>query len=131
MKFATSLAAIVALCAPAFAQVPAPQRMVVMISLDGFPAYALDDPKLPIPTLRRLAREGVIASSMQPVNPTFTWPNHTSLVTGVDASQHQVLFNGLLTHPDGGGRPSLEPWRDKDLMVQVPTIYDVAYEAGL
>jgi predicted AlkP superfamily pyrophosphatase or phosphodiesterase len=107
------------------------RRIVVVITLDGFPAYALDDPKLPIPTLRRLAREGVIASSMQPVNPTFTWPNHTSLVTGVDASQHQVLFNGLLTHPDGGGRPSIEPWRDKDLMVHVPTIYDVAYEAGL
>ena len=36
-------------------------RMVVVISLDGFPAYALDDPRLPIPTLRRLAREGVAA----------------------------------------------------------------------
>jgi predicted AlkP superfamily pyrophosphatase or phosphodiesterase len=107
------------------------RRMVVVISLDGFPAYALEEPRLPIPTLRKLAREGIIASSMQPVNPTFTWPNHTSLVTGVDASQHQVLFNGLLTHPDGGGRPSIEPWRDKELLVHAPTIYDVAYQAGL
>jgi predicted AlkP superfamily pyrophosphatase or phosphodiesterase len=107
------------------------RRIVVVISLDGFPAYALDDPRLPIPTLRKLAREGVIASSMQPVNPTYTWPNHTSLVTGVDASQHQVLFNGLLTHPDGGGRPSIEPWHDEELMVHVPTIYDIAYKAGL
>jgi predicted AlkP superfamily pyrophosphatase or phosphodiesterase len=106
-------------------------RIVVVISLDGFPADALDDPRLPVPTLRKLAREGVIASSMQPVNPTYTWPNHTSLVTGVDASQHQVLFNGLLTHPAGGGQPAIEPRHDKETMVHVPTIYDLAYKAGL
>ena len=106
-------------------------RTVVVISLDGFPAYALDDPRLPIPTLRKLAREGVMAASMRPVNPTVTWPNHTALVTGVDASEHQVLFNGLLTRPAGGGRPSIEPWRDKDLMVHAPTVYDIAYQAGL
>jgi hypothetical protein len=43
---------------------------------------------------------------MRPVNPTVTWPNHTAIVTGVDASEHHVLFNGLLTHPDRGGRLS-------------------------
>ena len=106
-------------------------RTVVVISLDGFPAYAFDDPRLPIPTLRKLAREGVAAASMQPVNPTVTWPNHTAIVTGVDASQHGVLFNGLLTRPDGGARPTVEPWRDKEVMVHAPTIYDVAHEAGL
>jgi predicted AlkP superfamily pyrophosphatase or phosphodiesterase len=106
-------------------------KTIVVISLDGFPAYAMDDPRLPIPTLRRLAREGVVAASMQPVNPTVTWPNHTALVTGVDASKHHVLFNGLLTRPDRAGRPSIEPWRDKDLMVHAPTIYDVAFQDGL
>jgi predicted AlkP superfamily pyrophosphatase or phosphodiesterase len=105
-------------------------KTIVVISLDGFPAYALDDPRLPIPTLRMLAREGVVAASMQPVNPTVTWPNHTALVTGVDPSKHHVLFNGLLTRPDGGGRPSIEPWRDKDLMVHAPTVYDVAFQNG-
>ncbi|MBZ5667492.1 MAG: ectonucleotide pyrophosphatase/phosphodiesterase [Acidobacteriia bacterium] len=104
---------------------------MVVISLDGFPAYALDDPRLPIPTLRKLAREGAVAASMQPINPTVTWPNHTAIVTGVDASEHQVLFNGLLTRPEGGARPTIEPWRDKDVMVHAPTIYDVAYQAGL
>jgi predicted AlkP superfamily pyrophosphatase or phosphodiesterase len=106
-------------------------RTVVVISLDGFPAYALDDPRLPIPTLRKLAREGAVAASMRPINPTVTWPNHTAMVTGVDASEHHVLFNGLLTRPDGAARPSIEPWREKDLMVHAPTIYDVAYQAGL
>jgi predicted AlkP superfamily pyrophosphatase or phosphodiesterase len=106
-------------------------RVVVVISLDGFPAYALKDPRLPIPTLRRLAREGAMAESMQPVNPTVTWPNHTAIVTGVDAAQHHVVFNGLLERPEKDGAPKIEPWRDKDVLVHAPTIYDVAHEAGL
>jgi predicted AlkP superfamily pyrophosphatase or phosphodiesterase len=106
-------------------------RIVVVISLDGFPAYALDDPRLPIPTLRKLAREGAVADSMRPINPTVTWPNHTAMVTGVDASEHQVLFNGLLTRPNRDAPPIIEPWRDKDLMVHAPTIYDIAHDAGL
>ncbi len=106
-------------------------RTVVVISLDGFPAYALDDPRLPIPTLRKLAREGAVASSMRPVNPTVTWPNHTSIATGVEPSEHHVLYNGLLVRPEGGVKQSIEPWRDKEEMVHAQTIYDAAYEAGL
>ena len=106
-------------------------RVVVVISLDGFPAYALKDPRLPIPTLRWLAREGAVAESMQPVNPTVTWPNHTAIVTGVDVSQHRVMFNGLLERPEKDGAPKIESWRDKDVMVHSPTIYDAAHDAGL
>jgi predicted AlkP superfamily pyrophosphatase or phosphodiesterase len=110
---------------------PHKKRTVVVISLDGFPAYALDDPRLPIPTLRKLAHEGVAAASMRPINPTVTWPNHTAIVTGVNASEHQVLFNGLLIRPRDGANPTVEPWHDKEQLVHAPTIYDVAYEAGL
>jgi predicted AlkP superfamily pyrophosphatase or phosphodiesterase len=124
---------VLAACAlPVFLHAQTPKRrLVVVISLDGFPAYALDDPRLPVPTLRKLAREGLVASSMKPINPTVTWPNHTAIVTGVDASEHHVLFNGLLTRPAGGARPTIEPWRDKDVMVHAPTIYDLAHDAGL
>jgi len=106
-------------------------RTVVVISLDGFPAYALEDPRLPIPTLRKLATEGAVASSMRPVNPTVTWPNHTAIVTGVEPADHHVLHNGLLVRGDGGVKPSIEPWRDKEEMVHAETIYDAAYAAGL
>lgn len=102
-----------------------------MISLDGFPAYALEDARLPIPTIRKLAHEGAIATSMRPVNPTVTWPNHTAIVTGVEPAEHQVLFNGMLTHADGSEPPRIEMWRDKELMVHAPTVYDIAYQAGL
>ena len=102
---------------------------MVVISLDGFPAYAIDDRRLPVPTLRRLVKDGAYAP-MQPVNPTVTWPNHTAIVTGVDTAAHNVVFNGLLTR-EGDGKYSVQPWRDKDLMVRAPTVYDLAFEAGL
>jgi len=63
----------------------ASDRHVIVVSLDGFPAYMLQDPKLPLPVLRRLIREGGVADGMKPVNPTVTWPNHTAMVTGVIA----------------------------------------------
>jgi predicted AlkP superfamily pyrophosphatase or phosphodiesterase len=110
--------------------VPVKDRIVILISLDGFPAYALHDPKIPLPTLRKLMREGASAKAMMPVNPTVTWPNHTSMVTGVTASKHSVLFNGhaVLTE---NAPVRTEPWVDKEVMVRVPTIYDLASQAGL
>jgi predicted AlkP superfamily pyrophosphatase or phosphodiesterase len=107
-----------------------PSRHVVLISLDGFPSWALDDPYLPVPTLRRLAARGAMAKGMRPVNPTVTWPNHTSLITGVTPAKHGVLFNGLLKR-DPGVPPRVEPWLHRDEMVRVKTLYDIAHAQGL
>jgi predicted AlkP superfamily pyrophosphatase or phosphodiesterase len=74
--------------------------MVVVISLDGFPAYALDDPKLPIPTLRALMKNGVSAR-MNTVNPTVTWPNHTAMLTGARSDQNGVFANGTIVRTGG------------------------------
>ena len=119
------------LFAPILAIVQSSNRTVVVISLDGFPAYALKDPLLPVPTLRRLMAEGAYADSMRPINPTVTWPNHTAMVTGVNAIQHHVLFNGLLSVTDPHQPPKIEPWRPKALMVHSPTVYDLAFQAGM
>ncbi|HEY7501376.1 MAG TPA: ectonucleotide pyrophosphatase/phosphodiesterase [Vicinamibacterales bacterium] len=105
-------------------------RHVVIISLDGFPSWALDDPYLPVPTIRALAARGAIAKTMRPVNPTVTWPNHTSFVTGVTPAKHRVLYNGILIR-DAGMPPRIEPWRDKKEMVRAKTLYDAAHERGL
>jgi predicted AlkP superfamily pyrophosphatase or phosphodiesterase len=105
-------------------------RHVVLISLDGFPAWALDDPYLPVPTLRKLAANGAVAGAMQPVNPTVTWPNHTTLVSGVTPAKHHVLYNGLLKR-DPGVPPRIEPWVPRDQMVHAPTLYDVAHARGM
>ncbi len=115
---------------PRTPQPPGAARHIVLISLDGFPSWALDDPYLPVPTLRRLAARGAVARGMRPVNPTVTWPNHTTLVTGVTPAKHGVLFNGLLKR-DPGVPPRVEPWLPRDEMVRVKTLYDLAHARGM
>jgi predicted AlkP superfamily pyrophosphatase or phosphodiesterase len=113
------------------AQGPDTSNHLVIISLDGFTARALADPSVPLPTLRRLAAQGATATEgMRPVNPTVTWANHTSMITGVAPAKHGVIFNGLLIH-EPGMPPRVEQWRDRNEMVHFPTLYDVAHGKGL
>lgn len=110
---------------------PAPNRnKVIVISLDGFPGYALKDPKLPIPTLRKLIANGATAT-MHSINPTVTWPNHTAMVTGVRADQHGLLANGTIRRTGAWPPVKVEPMIVKEQMVKVPTVYDAAHKAGL
>jgi len=103
---------------------------VVVISLDGFPANALDDPKLPIPTLRKLIASGT-GGPMQGINPTITWPNHTTMVTGVTADVHGLLLNGAIVRTGAWPPVKVDPTVDKEKLVRVPTVYDAAHQAGL
>ena len=115
----------------AAAQAAPSDRHVILITMDGFPAYLLDDPQAPIPTLRRMAMEGVAAEGLRVSNPSVTWPNHTTLVTGLDPAQHSVLFNGVLIRGGPGVPARIDPRRDKADLVAVPTIYDILKKARL
>lgn len=106
-------------------------RHVILISIDGFPAWLWKDPALAVPNLRKLAAEGAQAEAMTVSNPSITWINHTTLVTGVTPRKHGVLFNGLLVRQPDGRPPKIEQWVDKTQLVFVPTLYDIAHEAGL
>jgi predicted AlkP superfamily pyrophosphatase or phosphodiesterase len=111
---------------------PATQRpKVIVISLDAFAAVSLHEPQLSAPTLHALMQRGVYAVSMQPINPTITWPNHTAMVTGVDASLHHVLVNGLIVNQRTASPPRIDMGVAKSQLVAVPTVYDVAHHAGL
>ncbi len=109
-----------------------PSRHVVIISIDGLAAYLLDDPKSPLPTIRRLARDGGhVAGGMKTSNPSVTWPNHTTLVTGVRPEKHGVLANGVLVRGAPGVAVFTDPKRDQSELVRVATIVDAAHAAGL
>jgi predicted AlkP superfamily pyrophosphatase or phosphodiesterase len=105
---------------------------VVVISIDGFAAFYWDDPRARLPRLRRLAERGAIATSMEAVFPTTTWPTHVSMVTGVRPRTHGVVANHILnretrTPEDLTG----DPIYDAPDLLRAPTVYDVAHRAGL
>ncbi len=108
---------------------PQTNHHVIIITIDGFAAYLLDDPKSPIPNLRKLAAEGVVAAGMKVSNPSVTWPNHTTLVTGVSPVKHSVLYNGLMV-PEKNGELRRVPETDKADLVAVPTVYDFLHKKG-
>ncbi|MGH7969357.1 MAG: alkaline phosphatase family protein, partial [Limisphaerales bacterium] len=103
---------------------------VILITIDGMAAYYLSDPRASLPTLRKLAAEGAAAQALRVVNPTTTWPNHTTLITGVYPQKHSVLFNGLMVR-DGPGRPvRIEPDCTQHDLIAVPTLFDRLHQAG-
>jgi arylsulfatase A-like enzyme len=106
----------------------ATDKHVVLITIDGFPAYVFADPKTPIPRIRQLAAEGVAAEGMLVSNTSVTWPNHTSLVTGVRSIRHSVVLNGIaILRPD---QPvTINARLDKRELVAVPTIFDLLHGA--
>jgi hypothetical protein len=103
---------------------------VLMISIDGLkPEYVThaDEHGLKIPTLRRFLHEGSFAEGVIPVLPSVTYPNHTTLITGVTPAEHGIL-NNLLFDPENrfGGA-----WYWYAESIRVPTLWDAAHSAGL
>jgi predicted AlkP superfamily pyrophosphatase or phosphodiesterase len=130
MSHRTLLPGLLALALSGLALWAESDRRVVVISIDGLPAYALDDPALPMPTLRKLIAEGASARRMTTVNPSVTWPNHTAMSTGVGPAENGVYANGTIVRGDAP-LAKIDPWIEQTKMVHAPTIYDIAYRAGL
>ena len=63
----------------------------ILVSFDGF---RWDYPHRDItPTLDSIRTNGVSASSLEPVFPTKTFPNHYSIITGMYPSNHGIIQN--------------------------------------
>jgi predicted AlkP superfamily pyrophosphatase or phosphodiesterase len=107
-------------------------NIVVLVSIDGLAAYYFDDPKAEMPNIRALAADGARAKSMNAVAPTVTWPNHTTLVTGVTPAVHGVVGNNYYDRAKKEQVTLIfDPILDKEEIVKVPTIYDIAKFNGL
>jgi predicted AlkP superfamily pyrophosphatase or phosphodiesterase len=102
---------------------------VLMISVDGLrPADVLDADKrgIKVPTLRKLVETGVYAIGVRNVLPTVTYPNHTTLITGVWPSRHGIANN--LTFDPLQKNMSGWYWYSQDIKVQ--TLWDAVHKAG-
>lgn len=110
----------------------ASDRHVVVITLDGFPAYYLDDPRVSLPVIRGLRDAGAsTVEGMHVSNPSVTWPNHTTLMTGVHPEKHGVLYNGVPKRHAPNKPTSVTPEKTQAELVRVPLLFDVVKKAGM
>jgi predicted AlkP superfamily pyrophosphatase or phosphodiesterase len=103
---------------------------VLLISVDGLPPRYVTEAgrfALHIPHLSSFIERGSHASGVIAVTPTVTYPNHTTMVTGVWPAQHGITsnttFDPLNVNRDGWY------WYAED--IQVATLWSAASQAGL
>jgi len=108
------------------------KHQVVVISVDGFAAFYWNDPLARLPRLRGLAERGALASGMETVFPSTTWPTHVSMVTGVSPRAHGVVANHILNRDTRVAEDLTgDPIYDAPALLRAPTVYDLAHAAGL
>ena len=108
---------------------PAPERRVLVISVDGLGASWLTNPPAGarIPNLRRLMEEGSYARGVWGVYPSVTYPSHTTMVTGRTPAEHGVYSN--LSSREAG--KNTKDWYWYSNAIKVPTLWEVARQNGL
>jgi predicted AlkP superfamily pyrophosphatase or phosphodiesterase len=75
------------------AEAAKPSAAVILISIDGFAARYLS--ATTTPNLWKLAETGAHARSVRPTFPSFTFPNHYTIVTGLNADRHGIVDNSF------------------------------------
>jgi predicted AlkP superfamily pyrophosphatase or phosphodiesterase len=123
-----ALAAVLVTAAVAGQGLPASQRGLVLISIDGLPPDYVIGParQITIPNLRRILKEGVHASGVRGVLPTSTYPSHTTVITGAHPATHGIESNKPF---DPFGRnPDEWHWYSED--IRVPTLWEAAVRGG-
>ena len=106
---------------PAPVGMPYPERLepvvehVVVISIDGLRPDAIA--AAGARNLERMLEEGAFTLEARTILPSRTLPSHTSMLTGVPPEVHGITFND--ERVESAGR------------VGVPTVFDLAAEAGL
>ena len=103
---------------------------VLMISIDGLkPEYITqaDAHGMKLPYLRTLLAKGTYADGVVGIWPTITYPSHTTLITGVWPAEHGIYNNQAFDPLQQFGGA----WNWYASEIRVPTLWQVAHEAGL
>jgi predicted AlkP superfamily pyrophosphatase or phosphodiesterase len=112
------------------AQSPRPDH-VILISVDGMPPDYYTAPEklgLRMPTLTMMKQSGAYAEGMEGVYPTVTYPQHTTMVTGLRPAAHGIVQNRIFEAP---GAPQTRYWYWYAKALKSETLWTVAKKAGL
>jgi predicted AlkP superfamily pyrophosphatase or phosphodiesterase len=126
MRVPAALFAVILSLATAAAASAAP---VLMISVDGLrPGDVLDAQSRGVkdPVLQAIAREGIYATGVRDALPSVTYPNHTTLVTGVWPARHGIAANTTFDPL----QKNYEGWYWYAPDIRVPTLWDAVHAAG-
>ena len=109
---------------------PAADRHVIVVSLDGLTGSTLRNVaslKRNTPNLIDMTTRGAVSEGLTGVYPTVTYPSHTTLVTGRSPSAHGILGNTLFD-PE---RQLNGAWYWYSELIAVPTLWHAARDKGL
>lgn len=101
---------------------------VILISIDGFAAYHLENQDLELPNIRDLVQDGTWAESSRSVFPSVTHPSHATLSTGVLPRKHGLIGNSMRNRETGESFHIST--RTRAEAIQVQTIFDAAKSKG-
>lgn len=100
-------------------------KHVVLISIDGFRPDFYREVRWGAVNLQQMARKGVSADGVNPIFPSLTFPNHTTIITGELSAKHGIYHNAPFS-PDG---EEVEwYWYEKD--IQCATLWDAVKKKG-
>ncbi len=104
---------------------------VILISVDGMPPDYYTAPEklgLRVPTLTMMKQNGAHAEGMEGVYPTVTYPQHTTMVTGLRPAAHGIVQNRVFEAPS---EPQTRYWYWYANALKAETLWTVAKKAGL
>jgi predicted AlkP superfamily pyrophosphatase or phosphodiesterase len=104
---------------------------VVLISVDGMPPDYYTAPEklgLRVPTLTMMKEGGAHAEGMEGVYPTVTYPQHTTMVTGLRPAAHGIVQNRIFEAPS---EPQTRYWYWYAKALTAETLWTVAKKARL
>ena len=125
-SFAAELGVVLAVLAGSVAAHAAP---VLMISIDGLrPSDVLEAESrgLRLPVLTGLVHDGAYATGVRDALPSVTYPNHTTLVTGVWPARHGIVSNTVFDPL----RKNMGGWYWYSQDIKVPTLWDAVHASG-
>jgi predicted AlkP superfamily pyrophosphatase or phosphodiesterase len=102
---------------------------VLMISIDGLrPGDVIEAGRRGVsaPNLQRIAHDGAYATGVRDALPSVTYPNHTTLVTGVWPAVHGIASNTIFDPL----RKNFDGWYWYSPTIKVPTLWDAVHGAG-
>ena len=103
-----------------------PARHVIMISIDGLRPDFYLDPSWGTVNMRQLMAKGAYANMVTSVFPSYTYPSHTTMVTGALPAKHGIYYNNPF---DPTGVPGRWYWNESDIKTE--TLWDAVHKAGL